>query len=312
MQPMDEHIDDADDETVIVYGDASDKNPWEFSQLSEQHSQDPTTPQHQSENNLLDQKEEEDKSSVNFISGKRQRRSLARRNLRRPRGTTITRHRNTHDRNGSQEEEVDEFDSLRSMVNEWMPERAKKNLQERRSQYGEGKNQNENEDRKENLSEPHRTNYKRSTHEEKHPTNFPQNDTSSRIEGSITIPSLDHKQRLCSPPDFDIWLSDYDEDFETDHSSRKTQTTKTTNQSKVASKRKSNAFKRKPEISSSSLPSTESYLETRNRRVFSSSLNSRQEMNPQPSQSTNMETTKSIVGLRYVNKVWKDATCQPL
>jgi len=318
MQSLEENTDnnnnndDDDDETVIVYGDASDKNPWEFSQFSEPHSQDPTI-QHQRENNRIgDDDDDDDDEKEELIFHKRQRRSLARRNLRRPRETktttTTSRHRSTHDRNKSQEEGVDEFASLRSMVDGLIPGRENTHLQGQQPKNGKSENYNNlmpndsnreygDENRKENLTESHRTNDNRSIRDENDPTNGPRNkisapnNTNLRINESTAVQTSDGIQ-LCSPPDFDIWMSDNDEDYKNDYSSRKKQT----NRPKQSSKRKSNSPRRH---STQSQRQSSSRPETRNRHAFSSSLNSRKENKQlQSSQSTNVETAKSIVGLR--------------
>ena len=295
---MEESTQEGDDETVIVYGQQSVENPWEFSQASRK-SQDPTNPTRQSENENSQQHQshcrfdhQEEAPSSNWIPRKRRHRSLGRsRNFRR-RNDPPTVDQGIRDEDLSHEG-VDGFASLRHLLSE-------RSLSQERLLDG--------------GRESHSDIPKEKDEDENSTENVPIQNSCQETEN----------RQLCSPPDFDLCTSDNDDDdddddFENENSwrmknhhkkiSSSGKTKLSANRSNKSSRRRSDEPKRfsavpSAVVSSSTNSRKRNRPETISRRVFSSSLNSQKDRQPDsslPTQlATNVENVKSIVGLRYV------------
>ncbi len=286
---MEESTQEGDDETVIVYGEQSVENPWEFSQAS-RNSQDSTyeNSQHQPIRSFDYQ---EEAPSSNWIPRKRRHRSLSRSPNFRQRNDLPTVDQGIRDEDLG-DEGVDHFASLRHLLSE------RSHSQERLLDGG-----------RENHADIPKEKDEDETSTENIPIQKPFHETENR--------------QLCSPPDFDLCTSDNEDDDGDDFknetscrmknhhkkisSSGKTKFSATP--SNKSSRGRSDEPKRFSAVSSAAISSStksrkRNRPETISRRVFSSSLNSQKERQPDsslPTQSaTNVKNVKSIVGLRYV------------
>lgn len=308
-----QHDPDEDDDTVIVYNDATLEASWEFSQFSASQSQDPTLRSKVEQSANEPQRHNQPKQEAP-ISVSRNRRNLARRgrNFRRQRNhrildSSVEIKNNNHD-------QVDDFASLRSKIDLLSPTK-----QESLSDEQEVDSEREASAK---HSSPH-LQPGNNINDCELPAPALQNGTEEN--------TLKKDGRLCSPPDFDFCTNDNDdnedevEEKETkDNSNRSSipprlrvrdpnarfggtseeiQITKKQQNPSAQSKRRSSNLCHLPKQISvpSSMPIARNHKrkrpETIGRRAFASS---QQPPSSQPtnSSSTNCDNVKSIVGLR--------------
>ena len=307
-----QHDPDEDDDTVIVYNDATLEASWEFSQFSASQSQDPTVRSKVEQSANKPQRHNEPKQEAP-ISVSRNRRNLARRgrNFRRQRNHRIL-DSNIQNNKINNHDHVDDFASLRSKIDRLSPTKQESLSDERESD-----------------SDSEASAKDSSAHLQ--PAN---NDNDSEppapaFQNGAEENTLKKDGRLCSPPDFDFCTNDNDDDEDEekekkDNSNRPSipprlrvrdpntrfggtseevdPTKKLQNNSTQYKRRSSNLHHLPKQISvPSSMPTTRNHKrkrpETIGRRAFTSS---QQPPSSQPtnSSSTNCDNVKSIVGLR--------------